>query len=121
MSVNIGWVERYGNADKSEKAILEMFGDPGLIILDFMFPKCMVCDNNVHYRSLPCSRECLDAVNRIYCDHQLCMFPREQLPERKTKFMYTKNHRERKAIEAKHPGSKFGNCIFFTYISQWIH
>lgn len=108
MSVNIEWVERYRNADEVGMAILEIFRDPGLIILDFMFPTCLVCDNNVYYKSLPCSRECLDAVNRIYRDHPLCMFPREKLPERKTKFMYSKKkHKERAVIEAKHPGLKF--------------
>lgn len=102
MSVIIGWIKRYGNADESEKIILEIFGDPGLIILEFMFPKCIMCDNNVHSRSLPCSRECLDKVNHVFNDHPLCMFPREYLPERNTKFMYLKKHQERKVIENKH-------------------
>jgi len=100
----MGWIERYGNADESERMILEIFGDPGLVILDFMFPKCMMCDNNVHSRSLPCSRECLDTINNVFNDHPLNMFPRELLPERKTKFIYLKNHKEREVIEAKHPG-----------------
>jgi hypothetical protein len=98
MNTNPVWEERYWDVDESGKAILEIFGSPGLIILDFMFPKCMVCGNNVQYKSLPCSRECLDLVNQSYCDHPLCMFPREQLPERKTKFMYTKNHKDRDTI-----------------------
>lgn len=103
MSVNMDWIERYVNAGESEKIILELFGDPGLIILDYMFSKCIVCDNNVHYRYFPCSRECLDTVNRIRSDHHLCSFPRNLLPERKNLHMYMKNTKEREVIEAKHP------------------
>lgn len=103
MSVNIAWVERYGNADDIVRSVLEKFGDLGLIILDFLLPKCMTCSNNVHSRSLPCSRECLQKVNSIYSDHPLCLFPERLLPERKDKLMYIKNHKERKSIVLKHP------------------
>jgi hypothetical protein len=89
MSANIEWINKYGNADETERVILDKFGSPGLIILGYLLHRCKVCGHShVHEHSLPCSRECLDLINSVYYDHILCSFPRKLLPKRRNKLMY---------------------------------
>lgn len=83
MSINIGWIAENVKKSESVSVVMEIFKDQGPLILSFMFPKCIACNNTVyHHKSLPCSRQCLDIINMIYDDNMLCMFPREYLPNK---------------------------------------
>ena len=67
-----------------------MFGDPGLIILDFVFYKCVICNSSVHTRLFPCSQDCLDTLKITRNDYMSYIIPRVYLPCKDMKYMYTR-------------------------------